>query len=114
MSDWASGLAPGAASEGVKDERRATDTVIHLDRAKIARIEACRRVTEQEELSWSKDTAALPPRQWSLAAVGCQSAYQDGAADKDMGTMAADPVAADGSDRLQQVDPMRQIASTVS
>jgi hypothetical protein len=98
----------------VKDERRATDTVIHLDRAKIARIEACRRVTEQEELSWSKDTAALPTRQWSLAAVSCQSACHDGAADKDMGAMAADPVAADGSDRLQQVDPMRQIASTVS
>jgi len=31
-----------------------------------------------------------------------------------MGAVAADSIAADGSDRLQQIDPVRQIASTVS
>jgi len=100
-----------AASRAAEEKRCPTEDVLRLDQAEIAAVEAFWPAAEQKELSGAKDMAALPTRQWSLLAIRCQSASGENAADKDVATMSADPVAACGGDRFQEVCRAREVFS---
>jgi hypothetical protein len=104
----------GRVSEASKDEPRATNNVLRVNGAKVSAVKACGCAAKEEELARSKNTAALPMRQWSLSGVCFQGPRQKSAAGKHVGTVPADASTADSCDKLQQVGGAPQIAPTSS
>src|SRR5215813_10990303 len=99
----------GKVSEGSDDQPRATNHVVPLNWAEVSAVKACGCAAEEEELARPKDTAALPMRQGSLSGVCCERPRHKSAADKHIGTVPADPIAADSCHELQEIGRARQI-----
>lgn len=92
------------------DEEGAPYDVLMIERAKVAAIETVLIIRKQEDVIGPQRDAAVPHRQCSSEMVGRSCQCHEFAVDEYSGAEAANPIARNRNDGLEQVDGSRKVA----